>query len=282
MTEDEMKELYLRLKPGRPALQELSARYLQVRSVEAAAEIASTDPSKSTPEWKAAAEEFGQASTLYLQASDSLAALALCNLWPLYGESVGSHILALCDQWVATPSSRPSISKSIERIHFAMMQMGQIAVDPDRPKPTDLSSTAKTALESSGWSMKAKAVAVMKAKAAPEKTADKKTEKSAPARMRASAKSAPSKRFSKSGSALIEHPAKSKPDASVPASKSASTQSTRSAKSKSDALAQSAKSASPPTRSAKPASASRISTPTSIQPISDFPASTRTRKKTRR
>lgn len=154
ISKEEWKELLLRLMPGRPALQEITARYIQTRAVAEAAERVVADPAKKTPEWVQASEVFPKAAALYLQAGDSLASLALCNLWPAYGESVGNHILSLCDRWVETTDDRAYIAQSMERIHFAMMQMGQVAADPGRPRPTGLSPAARTALEASGWSSK--------------------------------------------------------------------------------------------------------------------------------
>ena len=148
---DEWKELVLRLGSGHAELQEVSARYIQVRAADEAAKKRTAAPGKLTAEWKAAGEEFAQAVLLYRQASDSLAALSLAGLWPRLGKSVGSHVLSLCDKWVAQPAQRPALSRMMERIHFAMMQMGQIAADPGRPKPSDLSPSARSALEASGW-----------------------------------------------------------------------------------------------------------------------------------
>ncbi|MCL6089104.1 MAG: hypothetical protein M1530_02980 [Candidatus Marsarchaeota archaeon] len=150
ITPEEWKELVLRMTSGHAELQEASARYIQVRAADEAAKKRTAEPGKLTPEWKAAGEEYAQAVLLYRQASDSLAALSLCELWPRWGEAVGKHILSLCDKWVATASARTYISRSMEQIHFAMMQMGQVAADPGRPKPADLSPAARSALEASG------------------------------------------------------------------------------------------------------------------------------------
>lgn len=159
ISKEEWKELLLRLMPGRPALQEITARYIQTRAAADAAGKVVAEPSRKTPEWVQASEVFPKAAALYLQAGDSLASLALCNLWPTYGESVGNHILSLCDKWVETADDRAYITQSMERIHFAMMQMGQVAADPGRPKPAGLSPAARTALEASGWSSKGKGAA---------------------------------------------------------------------------------------------------------------------------
>ncbi len=150
ITPDEWKELVLRMTSGHAELQEVSARYIQVRAADEAAKKRAAEPGKLTAEWKAAGEEYAQAVLLYRQASDSLAALSLCNLWPRWGDAVGKHILSLCDKWVATASARSYILRSMEQIHFAMLQMGQVASDPGRPKPADLSPAARSALEASG------------------------------------------------------------------------------------------------------------------------------------
>ncbi|VVB57462.1 Uncharacterised protein [uncultured archaeon] len=151
ITPEEWKELLLRTMPGRPALQEVSARYIQVCAADVAAQQHVQNPATLTAEWREAAEVFPKAAALYRQAGDSLAALALCGLWPPYGDSVGAHILSLCDRWVDNPAERARVGMQVERIRFAMMEMAQLASDPHRAKPADLTSSARSALEASGW-----------------------------------------------------------------------------------------------------------------------------------
>jgi len=267
ITAQEYQELVLRLDPAYPALQELTARYFQVRAAQDAAERVMADPAKQTPAWKAAAEEFPQAALLYRQASDSLAALVLCGLWPLRGESVGTHILSLCDQWVDQPASRPALSRSLERIHFAMMQMGQIAADPDRPKPSDLSSSARSALEASGWGSKSKGAG---ASAPAQASASAKGAKSSPASAgtRASSVSKPA------------HPVRATKSASAPKTRAAKSITARSSSASSRPASKSAPSSSPArSPGPKPAPSGTTRLPASnsviIRPMDDLPLSYR-------
>lgn len=123
LSDNEARELNLRMLTGQPQLQELTWRSVRAHTVAVAAQVAQEDPQQAerAGQWLDASIDFWGAAAVYRTASDALMAFASCDLWPEYNGTVGRHLLRLCQAWEKAPASeRGRVEEMVKRVQYAI------------------------------------------------------------------------------------------------------------------------------------------------------------------